>query len=110
MVLSENSAVQKFQRDSPYGKLRACRILWNAGFVATQAVSPKPTGCAEKLNLFRAFIEAVHDIMVLQDRQLAARISGLDGLDRFDLAIKHARRKREKARKLYLIHLLTHGC
>ena len=78
--------------------------------VAPSVPSAKPSICAEKRQLGSAFVEAIHNVMELQNQELAARIAGRDGLDRFQLAIALARLRRDQLKKLYLLHVQSHGC
>lgn len=78
--------------------------------MTSQASNPKVSICADKQKLGNALIEAIRDVMDLQDQELASFVNGGDGLERFQLALKQARRKREFAKKRYLLHLRTHGC
>ena len=75
-------------------------------------MQPAPTKlsiCPEKRQLGDVFVEAVRDVMALQDQQLAAHAAG-SSVDHFPVAIQNARIKRDKAKELYDIHVRTHGC
>gem|GEM_PF-3350694 len=78
--------------------------------VATSAIQLKPEICAEKKRLARQYIEALHQVMELQDQQLAALTRGGQGLQRFELALGLARQRRDRAKRLYVVHLTAHGC
>ncbi len=78
--------------------------------MASQVAQPKAIICPEKLELERAFLEAVRDLMKLQEQQSAVLVETGQTLDRFNLALERARNRREHARKLYLLHIRTHGC
>lgn len=74
-----------------------------------QPSSSKPSICPEKQQLSDSFVEAVRDVMALQDEHLAAHAAG-SALDRFPVAIQLARMKRDRARELYDMHVRAHGC
>jgi len=48
--------------------------------------------------------------MELQNQEAACLLSAGGGLERFDLALKRARRERDLIKKLYLAHTRKHGC
>ena len=66
--------------------------------------------CPEKKELAEALTLAIHDVLSLQDSQLGALARGDEGLDRFELAIRRARQKRDRAKRLYILHVRVHGC
>ena len=66
--------------------------------------------CSDKLRLAEEFVTAVQDVMKLQDGEMAEMVSGGDGLSRFDLALNAARRKRDEAKRAYMVHIHAHGC
>ena len=72
--------------------------------------SPKPGICAEKKRLGETLLEALHEVMALQDREMAAVAASGEGLARYDLALRLARSRRDNARGLYLAHIGVHGC
>ena len=76
----------------------------------TRDSNPGRSLCAQELHLTEAFTQAVHEVMELHDRQFAALTTGESGLDRFDLALQQAKRKRERLKTEYLLHLMEHGC
>ena len=76
----------------------------------SRAATAKASICPQKQELADAFTATVRNVMTLQDRQLAAMIERDDGLDRFELAIKRAREMRDRAKRLYVFHVRTHGC
>lgn len=73
-------------------------------------LAPSPAVCAEKQRLTAVFVEAVHELMELEEREVSALTSGDDGLDAFDSALRHARKRRDTASRLYVLHVRTHGC
>ncbi len=78
--------------------------------MASFAGSPKPCVCPAKYGLRNAYVQALRQILVLQKDEIAHFIKGGDGLDSYDSAIKQARRKLDRAKKLYLQHIHTHQC
>lgn len=78
--------------------------------MATLAPSLGPSICADKQRLGDAFMEAVREVMALQDQELAAMARGGDGFERIDLALEQARNKRDSAKKRYIVHIRAHGC
>jgi hypothetical protein len=81
-----------------------------AAIMASRAISPKAFICAEKLHLSDLYIEAVREIMQLEDAEISAVINGGVGLERFDLALRVAREKRDRAKLAFTLHLQQHGC
>jgi hypothetical protein len=71
-------------------------------------ISPKAFVCPEKQRLPDEFLDALLQVMELQNQQGAAVTNG--GLWRFDLALMQARDKRNEAKRLYLLHLQGHRC
>lgn len=80
------------------------------GAGASFAAAAKIAICSEKQRLTEELREAVHHLMRLHDEQGRSLANGGDGLQRFDLALRLARKKRDAARTHYELHLLTHGC
>ena len=74
------------------------------------ALSLKAHNCEEKQRLASIFIDAVRDVMALQDREMVELVARGTGLQRFDMALHLARSKRDKAKVLYLMHLREHAC
>ena len=73
---------------------------------------PRPEAklCFQKRQLLDAFLQAVHEVVELQDQQMTHFVEGGGGFERIDLAIEAARKKRDTARRLYVLHLTAHGC
>lgn len=73
---------------------------------------PRPEAklCFQKQQLLDAFLQAVHEVVELQDQQMTDFVEGGGGFERIDLAIEAARKKRDTARRLYVLHLTAHGC
>ena len=73
---------------------------------------PRPDAklCFQKQELLDAFLQAVHEVVELQDQQMTHFVEGGGGFERIDLAIEAARKKRDTARRLYVLHLSAHGC
>lgn len=78
--------------------------------MATQVVRSKPQVCAEKKRLAHLFIEAVREVMTLQEREMTEVVREGIGLQRFELAIERARSKRDCAREAYQLHVQMHCC
>lgn len=79
------------------------------------ATTVKPRGCAEKRHLYKAYVQAVGHALALQKDEMAHFLKGGDGkgddgVESYDAAIKQARRKLDRAKKLYVLHLQTHAC
>ena len=55
------------------------------------------------------FLEATRDLVALHDAEAQALIQGAS-LDRFDLAIKLARYKKDEIKLAYQLHVRKHGC
>ena len=66
--------------------------------------------CAEKQRLSQAFLDAVHQVTKLQSKNFDALTTGGGAIDRFDLALKQARKRRDEAKRTYERHLREHGC
>jgi hypothetical protein len=73
-------------------------------------VNPKPSVCPEKQRLSHAFLDALRQVMELQNQEIGMLARGGVGLTGFDLSLKRARANRDEAKRLYLFHLETHGC
>ena len=73
-------------------------------------MAPQPAYCAEKVRLLDAYLAAMHEVLMLQDQELAEFASGGEGLDRFDLALQVARRKRDTAKTACMEHVAEHRC
>lgn len=72
-------------------------------------VIPESRICDEKRRLTNAVLEAAHSLTTLHDREMSLLLNGKRA-ERFDLAIIHARRKREEAKRALSSHTLAHGC
>jgi hypothetical protein len=70
--------------------------------------SPKGFVCPEKQRLSDEFLDALLQVMELQNQESAAVTSR--GIWRFDLALMEARKKRDQAKLVYLLHLRGHRC
>ena len=79
-----------------------------SGTQATQRA--KAAICSEKQRLSDSLVARIRDVMVLHDWECASLKEGRGGLDRFDVALKLARIRRDDAKRLYLIHVWAHGC
>src|SRR5579862_6540956 len=92
-------------RDRSFDRPETSTLPWRHFLtMASRAVSPKASICAEKQHLSDLYIEAVRQIMQLEDAEIAAVISGGVGLERFDLALQVAREKRDRAKLAFTLH------
>jgi hypothetical protein len=66
--------------------------------------------CLEKQRLSKAFVDAVHEVMALQTNEMQMLAHRGAGLERFELALGVARRKRDQAKRAYNRHMEEHGC
>lgn len=57
-----------------------------------------------------AYLAAMHEVLTLQDREAGEIARGGEGLDRFGIALKAARRKKDAAREACMQHVAEHGC
>lgn len=73
-------------------------------------LAPGQAICAEKKRLTDVFIEAVHKLMEFEDAEVSALTSGSDRLEAYDSALRHARKRRDAAKRLYVLHVRSHGC
>ncbi|HLK49057.1 MAG TPA: hypothetical protein VKT49_13030 [Bryobacteraceae bacterium] len=71
---------------------------------------PKTAICAEQQRLSRAFLDAVQQVTELQSRNVDALTTAGAGMERFELAIRQARKRRDEAKRAYARHLREHGC
>ena len=70
----------------------------------------KISPCPDKQRLSKAFVAAVHEVMSLQSKEMQMVAQRGAGIDRFDLALDAARRKRDRAKREYNLHVVSHGC
>jgi uncharacterized protein YwqG len=66
--------------------------------------------CAVKQKLINEFLEAVHEIAVLQEQQAQAVIEDDPDFSRFDLLLHFAQEKKDTAKYAWIAHVETHGC
>ena len=66
--------------------------------------------CHARHRLLTEFTEAVQDLGLLQDQQVAALLSGDQEFSRFDILIHMAADRKQKAKYAYISHVETHGC
>ncbi len=78
--------------------------------MASLAATPKLSICAEKQQLSDAIVEATHALMSIHNEEITAFLAGGDGADGYANAIKQARHKLDRAKKLYFLHVSSHGC
>lgn len=55
-------------------------------------------------------LQATHALMSIHNEEITAFLSGGDGADGYTTAIKQARRNLDRAKKLYFLHVSSHGC
>ena len=48
--------------------------------------------------------------MEFEDAEVSALTSGSDRLEAYDSALRHARKRRDAAKRLYVLHVRSHGC
>ena len=72
-------------------------------------MAPQPQYCMEKKRLMDAYFAATHEVLTLQDRELAETPKGGD-VRGFDLALKLARSNRDAAKAACKEHIAEHGC
>ena len=65
--------------------------------------------CLEKRRLLEAFSAAVHEVMLLQQQQVADIVND-DDFSRFDLLLHMANERKGLAKYAYLHHVDEHGC
>jgi len=64
---------------------------------------PKYSPCEEKKLLTLAFLDALRQLLELQDRSR-------QGLDRVEIEIELALKRRDQAREAYILHVREHVC
>ena len=53
---------------------------------------------------------AVRELQALHDREIEDLVRGGIGLDRLELALELARKRRDEAKAMYLVHVRAHCC
>ena len=71
---------------------------------------PEIAFCDEKASLVEKFLEAVHELTVLQSEQTQAVIEGDTDFGRFDLLIHMAVERKEEAKYALMHHIEAHRC
>ncbi len=71
---------------------------------------PKIAFCAERQRLREALSEAMEQLVMIQDQQVAAVIGGGNDFARFDLLIHMAQERKNQAKDAYIVHAEQHGC
>jgi hypothetical protein len=66
--------------------------------------------CANKQELINDFLEAVHELAVLQQQQAQAVIEDDPDFSRFDLLLHFAQEKKDTAKYAWIAHVERHGC
>jgi hypothetical protein len=66
--------------------------------------------CEECQKLMNAFVEAVHEVLVLNEKHVLAVIEDEPDPHRFDLLIHAANENKQNAKYAYVQHKETHGC
>lgn len=70
----------------------------------------EPSVCQQKSHLCQAFVHAVQQVSKLQSKNIEILMSRGSGMDRFELALQQARRRRDEAKRAYERHLREHCC
>lgn len=78
--------------------------------MATLAPSPKPSICPEKQRLANALVEAVQEVMMLHQQEIAHLLRDETRVEGFDEALRAARKQRRRIKMLYQLHVQAHGC
>lgn len=71
---------------------------------------PKVAFCEVKKRLTEAFLEAIHEMIVLQNQQTRAVVDGDADFSRFDLLLQLAQEKKDMAKYAWIAHVESHGC
>lgn len=66
--------------------------------------------CDECLTLRNAFVQAVHDVVSLNERHVFAVLDDEPQPHRYELLIQAANEKKQNAKYAYIQHRETHGC
>jgi hypothetical protein len=66
--------------------------------------------CQEARSLLTEFGNAVHQVVLLHERQYLAIVESDPNAGRFDLLIHHALEHKQNTKYAYLNHLDVHGC
>lgn len=74
------------------------------------AQSPFIAYCDVRHRLLKEFTEAVQDLGLLHDQQVAAVLNGDQEFGRFDILIHLAAERKRQAKYAYISHVETHGC
>ncbi len=72
--------------------------------------TPEIGFCEEKHRLLDDFLDAVHELSLLQSAQTRSVIRGEPDFLRFDLPLHFALEKKEKAKYAWIAHVEEHGC
>lgn len=78
--------------------------------MASQALDPRATVCSRRRVLGEAYLEALRSLHELDNSQALALIEKGSGLDRLEMALAHARRRRGAAMRALEEHIQAHGC
>ena len=80
----------------------------------TLACAPAPSSfiayCDVRRRLLGEFTEAVQDLGLLHDQQVASILSGDQDFTRFDILIHLATGRKQRAKYAYISHVEAHGC
>jgi hypothetical protein len=66
--------------------------------------------CEEKFRLRQEFLEAIHDLNILQSQQIQAVITGDAEFTRFDLLLHFAQQRKDRAKYAWMAHVEAHHC
>ena len=66
--------------------------------------------CPEKQRLLEGFMEAMRELVMIQEWQIDGVIKGEPDNERFDVLIQQALEKKRHAKYAYIEHIQLHGC
>jgi hypothetical protein len=66
--------------------------------------------CAERQRLLEAFTQAMAEVTLIQQQQMAALIAGDEDFSRFDILLHIAQSRKDQAKYAYIAHVESHGC
>ena len=71
---------------------------------------PAVAFCEEKHCLIREFLNAIHELNLIQKEQTQAVIDGDPDFSRFDVLLHLALEKKDNAKYAWMTHVESHGC
>jgi len=78
--------------------------------MASPVLHPRATVCSRRRALGDAYLGALRSLHELDNAQAVALIENGAGLDRLEIALAHARRRRSGAIRALEQHIQEHGC